>query len=265
MVAAYVKDAERLKTTEINPKIMRLKKAFCFTGFAYTMNEQSKPIIETQELKQEVTSREGSLVILKGIDLSLYPGETVAIVGVSGSGKSTLLGMLAGLDTPSGGKVLIDGDDITAMDEESRANMRGEKVGFVFQNFQLLPSLTAHENVMLPLEVNGEEKASDIAKGWLERVGLAERAAHYPQQLSGGEQQRVAVARAFASEAPILFADEPTGNLDTETGNKVADLLFDLNKQQGTTLVLVTHDDKLANRCERKFRMTAGLLAEETA
>lgn len=229
------------------------------------MNTQSNTLIETKQLKQEVEGREGSLVILKGIDMQIQAGETVAIVGVSGSGKSTLLGMLAGLDTPSSGAIFIDGQDITAMSEESRALMRGEKVGFVFQNFQLLPSLTAEENVMLSLEVQGDSRASEKAIEWLGRVGLSERAHHYPQQMSGGEQQRVAVARAFASESPILFADEPTGNLDTETGNKVADLLFDLNQQQGTTLVLVTHDDKLAERCERRFRMTAGELVEETA
>jgi putative ABC transport system ATP-binding protein len=229
------------------------------------MNTQSNTLIETKQLKQEVQGREGSLVILKGIDMQIQAGETVAIVGVSGSGKSTLLGMLAGLDTPSSGAIYIDGQDITAMSEENRALMRGEKVGFVFQNFQLLPSLTAEENVMLSLEVQGESNAANKAGEWLSRVGLKERAHHYPQQMSGGEQQRVAVARAFASESPILFADEPTGNLDTQTGNKVADLLFDLNKQQGTTLVLVTHDDTLAQRCERRFRMTAGELVEETA
>ncbi|MDX1340907.1 MAG: ABC transporter ATP-binding protein [Reinekea sp.] len=226
------------------------------------MNADSNTIIETRKLKQEVPNREGSLVILKGIDMSVQAGQSVAIVGVSGSGKSTLLGMLAGLDTPSAGGVFIAGQDITQMDEEARALLRGEKVGFVFQNFQLLPSLTALENVMLPLEVRDEPKAQQTAQQWLERVGLQGREHHYPQQLSGGEQQRVAVARAFASNAPILFADEPTGNLDTETGRKIADLLFELNSAQGTTLVLVTHDEKLAARCERQLRMTAGELVE---
>ncbi|WP_196159998.1 ABC transporter ATP-binding protein [Reinekea sp. G2M2-21] len=226
------------------------------------MNADSNTIIETRKLKQEVPNREGSLVILKGIDMSVQAGQSVAIVGVSGSGKSTLLGMLAGLDTPSAGAVFIAGQDITQMDEEARALLRGEKVGFVFQNFQLLPSLTALENVMLPLEVRDEPKAQQTAQQWLERVGLQGREHHYPQQLSGGEQQRVAVARAFASNAPILFADEPTGNLDTETGRKIADLLFELNSAQGTTLVLVTHDEKLAARCERQLRMTAGELVE---
>ncbi len=226
------------------------------------MNADSNTIIETRKLKQEVPNREGSLVILKGIDMSVQAGQSVAIVGVSGSGKSTLLGMLAGLDTPSAGGVFIAGQDITQMDEEARALLRGEKVGFVFQNFQLLLSLTALENVMLPLEVRDEPKAKQTAQQWLERVGLQGREHHYPQQLSGGEQQRVAVARAFASNAPILFADEPTGNLDTETGRKIADLLFELNSAQGTTLVLVTHDEKLAARCERQLRMTAGELVE---
>jgi putative ABC transport system ATP-binding protein len=228
------------------------------------MNEDTRIVIKTTKLKQEVPNREGSLVILKGIDLEIISGETVAIVGVSGSGKSTLLGMLAGLDTPSGGQVFIDSEEITDMDEESRALVRGSKVGFVFQNFQLLPSLSALENVMLPLEVRSDSQPEKTAEAWLGKVGLSDRQHHYPQQLSGGEQQRVAVARAFASDAPILFADEPTGNLDTQTGDKVANLLFDLNKEQGTTLVLVTHDEKLAARCERQFRMTAGVLEEVT-
>jgi putative ABC transport system ATP-binding protein len=228
------------------------------------MIEDTRVLIKTIKLKQEVPNREGSLVILKGIDLEIFSGETVAIVGVSGSGKSTLLGMLAGLDTPSSGQVFIDNEDITQMNEESRALVRGSKVGFVFQNFQLLPSLSALENVMLPLEVRSENQPEKTAQTWLEKVGLSDRQHHYPQQLSGGEQQRVAVARAFASDAPILFADEPTGNLDTQTGATVADLLFDLNKEQGTTLVLVTHDEKLAARCERQFRMTAGVLEEVT-
>jgi putative ABC transport system ATP-binding protein len=233
-------------------------------GSKRPMIEDTRVLIKTIKLKQEVPNREGSLVILKGIDLEIFSGETVAIVGVSGSGKSTLLGMLAGLDTPSSGQVFIDNEDITQMNEESRALVRGSKVGFVFQNFQLLPSLSALENVMLPLEVRSENQPEKTAQTWLEKVGLSDRQHHYPQQLSGGEQQRVAVARAFASDAPILFADEPTGNLDTQTGATVADLLFDLNKEQGTTLVLVTHDEKLAARCERQFRMTAGVLEEVT-
>jgi putative ABC transport system ATP-binding protein len=228
------------------------------------MNDESRVLIKTVKLKQEVPNREGSLVILKGIDLEIHSGQTVAIVGVSGSGKSTLLGMLAGLDTPSSGEIYIDQQEITQMNEESRAVLRGDKVGFVFQNFQLLPSLTALENVMLPLEVNGSDQPLVNAQAWLGKVGLSDREEHYPQQLSGGEQQRVAVARAFASEAPILFADEPTGNLDTKTGETVADLLFQLNQEQGTTLVLVTHDETLAARCSRQLRMTAGELIEVT-
>ena len=219
-------------------------------------------MIETRKLKQEVTSGEGALVILKGIDMAIYAGESVAIVGVSGSGKSTRLGMLAGLDRPSSGEVFLAGTEITALDEEQRALLRGKQVGFVFQNFQLLPSLTALENVMLPLEVKGAKEPQVRAAQWLERVGLAGRATHYPLQLSGGEQQRVAVARAFASEAPILFADEPTGNLDSRTGEKVADLLFSLNRESGTTLVLVTHDPKLAARCDRQLEMEDGTLRE---
>ncbi len=219
-------------------------------------------MIETRKLKQEVASREGPLVILKGIDLAIHRGESVAIVGASGSGKSTLLGMLAGLDRPSGGSVWLGGREITALDEEQRALLRGELVGFVFQNFQLLPSLTALENVMLPLEVKAVERPRERAMEWLERVGLHGRESHYPLQLSGGEQQRVAVARAFASEAPILFADEPTGNLDTRTGEKIADLLFELNQERNTTLVLVTHDNRLAVRCERQLEMEAGELRE---
>lgn len=219
-------------------------------------------MIETRQLKQEVPNHEGTLVILKGIDLSIYSGETVAIVGASGSGKSTLLGMLAGLDRPSAGEVWLKGRNITSLNEEQRAVMRGELVGFVFQNFQLLPSLNALENVMLPLEVKSVPDAERQARRWMERVGLNGREHHYPLQLSGGEQQRVAVARAFASNAPILFADEPTGNLDTRTGETVADLLFELNKERGTTLVLVTHDVKLASRCERQLEMEAGHLRE---
>ncbi|WP_213677101.1 ABC transporter ATP-binding protein [Saccharospirillum alexandrii] len=226
------------------------------------MNDTSTIMIETRKLKQEVTSGEGALVILKGIDMAIYAGESVAIVGVSGSGKSTLLGMLAGLDRPSSGEVFLAGTEITALDEEQRALLRGKQVGFVFQNFQLLPSLTALENVMLPLEVKGAKEPQVRAAQWLERVGLAGRATHYPLQLSGGEQQRVAVARAFASEAPILFADEPTGNLDSRTGEKVADLLFSLNRESGTTLVLVTHDPKLAARCDRQLEMEDGTLRE---
>lgn len=228
------------------------------------MKKTTEVMIQTQNLKQEVGRSEEALVILKGIDMAILAGESAAIVGASGSGKSTLLGLLAGLDTPSSGQIKLNGRDITAMDEEQRSLVRGDLVGFVFQSFQLLPSLTALENVMLPLEVKGNASAQSIAQRWLERVGLKERGHHYPQELSGGEQQRVAVARAFASDAPILFADEPTGNLDSVTGDTIADLLFELNAEQSTTLVLVTHDDDLAARCQRQFRMSAGVLTEVT-
>lgn len=181
-------------------------------------------------------------------------------MGASGSGKSTLLGLLAGLDTPTAGRVLIDGTDLSALSEDGRATLRAEKVGFVFQSFQLLPALTALENVMLPLELAGRRNAQKSATDFLQRVGLQARMHHYPRQLSGGEQQRVAIARAFATEPAILFADEPTGNLDTETGGSVIELLFKLNREQGTTLVLVTHEQRLAQRCDRSIQMDAGAL-----
>jgi putative ABC transport system ATP-binding protein len=198
------------------------------------------------------------LTILKSVDLSIAEAETVAIVGASGSGKSTLLGLMAGLDAATSGDVWLGGHSLAAMDEEQRAVLRGQIVGFVFQSFQLLPSLTALENVMLPIELKGDVQARAKATALLERVGLAERITHYPNQLSGGEQQRVAIARAFATEAKILFADEPTGNLDTATGAKIVELIFDLNKEFSTTLVLVTHDERLAQRCGRIVRLIAG-------
>ncbi|MEW9898527.1 ABC transporter ATP-binding protein [Chitinivorax sp. PXF-14] len=198
------------------------------------------------------------LDILSGVDLTIMPGESLAIVGASGSGKSTLLGLLAGLDSPSAGEVHLGGSNLSALDEDGRARLRGEWVGFVFQSFQLLPSLTALENVMLPLELAGKPDPESVARGWLARVGLEARLEHYPKQLSGGEQQRVALARAFAGSPRLLFADEPTGNLDTATGQQIIELLFSLNQEQGTTLVLVTHDDKLAERCRRTVRIAAG-------
>ncbi|AJQ95988.1 ABC transporter ATP-binding protein [Gynuella sunshinyii] len=219
-------------------------------------------MIKSTALKQEVQTSEGQLTILKGIDLEIKPGESVAIVGASGSGKSTLLGLLAGLDTPSSGQIYLQGEEITRLDEEQRAQIRGRLVAFVFQNFQLLGSLTALENVMLPLEVRGVEDPATKAREVFARVGLTGREHHYPKQLSGGEQQRVAIARAFASEAPIMFADEPTGNLDTVTGGKIADLLFELNEEAGTTLVLVTHDIRLASRCHRQIVIEAGAIVE---
>jgi putative ABC transport system ATP-binding protein len=219
-------------------------------------------MIKTSQLIKRVSTAESELEILRGIDLEIKRGETAAIVGASGSGKSTLLGLLAGLDVPSSGEITLDGTNIVKLDEDERATLRSEKVGFVFQNFQLLPALTALENVMLPLELAGIDAAREKSEEFLSRVGLAERFHHYPRTLSGGEQQRVAIARAFASQPLILFADEPTGNLDTTTGATVVELLFGLNKEEGTTLVLVTHDNTLADRCQRKFTMTAGHLEE---
>mgnify|MGYP000106080624 FL=1 len=215
-------------------------------------------MIEIRGLTKSVPTSEGVLTILKSVDLSIAEAETVAIVGASGSGKSTLLGLMAGLDAATSGDVWLGGHSLAAMDEEQRAVLRGQIVGFVFQSFQLLPSLTALENVMLPIELKGDAQARAKATALLERVGLAERITHYPNQLSGGEQQRVAIARAFATEAKILFADEPTGNLDTATGAKIVELIFDLNKEFSTTLVLVTHDERLAQRCGRIVRLIAG-------
>jgi putative ABC transport system ATP-binding protein len=205
-------------------------------------------------------SRDHELTILDDVSFTIGAGEAVAVVGASGSGKSTLLSLLAGLDTPSAGIVRLDGVALSQLDEDGRARLRGAKVGFVFQSFQLLPALTALENVMLPLELRGDRDAQAPARRILERVGLGERLDHYPRQLSGGEQQRVALARAFVTEPDLLFADEPTGNLDTETGRAVMDLLFELNSQHGTTLVLVTHDERLAARCGRILRLSAGRL-----
>ena len=200
----------------------------------------------------------GQLTILHDVSLDIARGESVAIVGASGSGKSTLLGLLAGLDLPSQGRIRLAEEWLDELDEDGRARLRGEKVGFVFQSFQLLPSLTALENVMLPLELAGLADAAAPAAALLERVGLGARLGHYPKQLSGGEQQRVAIARAFAIEPAVLFADEPTGNLDAATGGRIIELLFKLNKEQDTTLVLVTHDDQLAARCDRAIRLDSG-------
>jgi len=220
-------------------------------------------MIEVKNLVKSVDTSEGLLTILKGLNLSIAKAEAVAIVGASGSGKSTLLGLMAGLDSATTGDILLDGHSLVQMDEEQRAVLRGELVGFVFQSFQLLPSLTALENVMLPIELKGDKAAADKAKNLLGRVGLASRLHHYPNQLSGGEQQRVAIARAFASQAKILFADEPTGNLDTATGDKVVELLFDLNREYATTLVLVTHDASLAQKCDRIIRLVAGEIVDD--
>ncbi len=217
-------------------------------------------VITVQNLHKRVASAEGELSLLQGVNLTIAAGESVAIVGASGAGKSTLLGLLAGLDTPTEGRVTLSGQDLFALDEDGRARLRGEKVGFVFQAFQLLPNLTALENVMLPLELAGRHDAHRVAEGVLERVGLAARASHYPKQLSGGEQQRVAIARAFAPQPQVLFADEPTGNLDRHTGERIVDLLFQLNAELGTTLVLVTHDPNLAGRCQRRLELDEGRL-----
>ncbi len=225
----------------------------------------SDSVIIARHLSKIVTSSEAELTILDNVSLSIERGSSVAILGASGSGKSTLLSLLAGLDLPSSGEVELAGKALNQLDEDQRAALRGEHVGFVFQSFQLLDSLTALENVMLPLELAGRRDARKRATELLERVGLAARTSHYPQQLSGGEQQRVAIARAFASEPAILFADEPTGNLDAATGERITDLLFELNHQQDTTLVLVTHDARLAERCSNTLQMQAGKLLEPSA
>jgi len=218
-------------------------------------------MIKVSQLLKTVPTADGELTILRGIDLDIPAGASAAIVGASGSGKSTLLGLLAGMDVASGGEVWLDGVCLSSLDEDERARLRAEKVGFVFQSFQLLPALTARENVMLPLELAGVGDAKQIAERFLVEVGLQDRLEHYPTTLSGGEQQRVAIARAFAREPAVLFADEPTGNLDTRTGERIVDLLFELNARASTTLVLVTHDEKLAQRCDHRFSMTAGELS----
>lgn len=220
-------------------------------------------MIRTQQLGYRIVYGDETLTILNEIDLTIAQGESAAIVGASGSGKSTLLGLLAGLDSPTSGRIWLADNEITAMDEEHRAQVRLAEVAFVFQNFQLLSSLTALENVLLPLELKKQENARELALQFLDHVGLSHRLTHYPLQLSGGEQQRVALARAFACRAPVLFADEPTGNLDNRTGEQVADLLFDLNRTAGTTLVLVTHDRQLAQRCSRQFNLQQGQLSEQ--
>lgn len=222
----------------------------------------AQPLIEVEHVFKSVSDSTGTLDILRDIDLRFAARETVAIVGASGSGKSTLLSILAGLDTPTRGTVRLQGQDMFALDEDARAAVRAQKLGFVFQNFQLLGNLTALENVMLPLELAGVDDARAIATQWLQRVGLGSRLTHYPKHLSGGEQQRVALARAFAPDPRVLLADEPTGNLDAETGRAIIELMFALNREQGTTLILVTHDESLARRCSRVLRMEAGRLSE---
>ena len=217
-------------------------------------------IVRVRDLTKQVGNGDDTLVILRAVNFDIRTGEAVAIVGASGSGKSTLLGLLAGLDTASSGQVDIAGTDLFSLDEDERAALRGRLLGFVFQSFQLLPALNALENVMLPLELAGASDATAKSREILSRVGLSQRLKHYPRQLSGGEQQRVALARAFVTRPKLLLADEPTGNLDARTGGEVIDLLFELNREQGTTLVLVTHDEALASRCGRRLRLAAGEL-----
>ncbi len=221
---------------------------------------QRKIVLKALDLTRKVSSPEGELTIVDRVSLQIEAGETVALVGASGAGKSTLLAMLAGLDVPTTGHVWLDEQDLTQLSEDARAKLRANRVGFVFQAFHLVPSLTALENVMLPLELTGRRDAREAAQGMLARVGLGERVGHYPRQLSGGEQQRVALARASVTRPAVLFADEPTGNLDTATGESICQLLFDLNRESGTTLVLVTHDTKLAARCQRTLTMSGGRL-----
>jgi putative ABC transport system ATP-binding protein len=225
------------------------------------MHNKNPSVLRAKGIGKAVKSGTSELVILRDIDLEVTPGEAVAVVGASGSGKSTLLALLAGLDTPTSGTVELDGLDLFSLDEDRRAELRGRMLGFVFQSFQLLPALTALENVMLPLELADRADAEDLARQILVRVGLDERLHHYPKHLSGGEQQRVALARAFVVRPKLLLADEPTGSLDAESGAAVIALLFELNREYGTTLVLVTHDEMLAARCGRVVRLVAGRIA----
>jgi putative ABC transport system ATP-binding protein len=226
------------------------------------IDQFGKTIIRAEGIGKTVPNGASGLTILSDISFDVRAGEAVAIVGVSGSGKSTLLGLMAGLDAPSEGSIQIDGHDLFALDEDGRAALRARMVGFVFQSFQLLPAMSALENVMLPLELAGGRSAQAAAREMLARVGLGERLGHYPKQLSGGEQQRVAIARAFVTRPALLFADEPTGNLDPATGSQVIDLMFELNRERGATLLLVTHDEALSQRCDRVLRLAAGRLVD---
>ena len=224
------------------------------------MNPQrmNTTVLAANNLSKQVSSPEGTLTILDDVTLQIQQGETVAVIGASGAGKSTLLALLAGLDVPTSGQVQVNGIELTSLDEDGRAAVRAKHVGFVFQSFHLVPSLTALENVMLPLELAGTARAREAALGALDHVGLSARSSHYPNQLSGGEQQRVAIARAFVTRPAVLFADEPTGNLDAVTGERVMNLLFEMNAASGTTLVLVTHDVRLADRCQRVIKLDMG-------
>jgi len=230
------------------------------------MSSQSSidAVLVAEKLSKKVISPEGGLTILSDVSFSISSGESVAITGASGAGKSTLLALLAGLDQPSEGRIWLNGHELTALDEDGRALIRAESVGFVFQSFHLVPSLNALENVMLPLELGGKSDSRAIALKIIDQVGLSERWSHYPAQLSGGEKQRVAIARAFATQPAVLFADEPTGNLDSRTGEHIMNLMFELNRNSSTTLVLVTHDKSLAARCDRKIELDAGLLVSDT-
>ncbi len=238
--------------------------ALAQTASAAASSERREPVpaLEVAGLRKVVSDATGALTILDDIHFKIAAGETVAIVGASGSGKSTLLGLLAGLDVPSAGTVRVDGTDIVALDEDARARLRATSIGFVFQSFQLLPHLTALENVMLPLELVGRSDAAAKARALLDEVGLGARLHHYPRTLSGGEQQRVALARAYVTEPQLLFADEPTGSLDAATGHAVIDLMFGLNRERGTTLLLVTHDREIAARCGRRLALAAGRLVD---
>jgi len=221
-------------------------------------------VLEALDLSKQVSSPEGSLTILSGVSFSVASGDSVAVVGPSGAGKSTLLALLAGLDLPTRGHVVLNGSNLSDLDEDGRAKVRAESVGFVFQSFHLVPSLNALENVMLPLELAGQKEARSAAREIIEKVGLGERRSHYPAQLSGGEKQRVAIARAFATEPAVLFADEPTGNLDSRTGANIMELMFELNRSSATTLVLVTHDNSLAERCDRILELDTGELKRDS-
>ncbi len=226
--------------------------------FFMTDNFIIRPIVQAISLTKHVRNSNAQLTILQDINLDVNAGEAISVVGASGSGKSTLLGLLAGLDTPSSGKVYLNGEDIFLLDEDERAALRGRMLGFVFQSFQLLPVLTAVENVMLPLELSGADNARTVALELLGRVGLGARLKHYPKQLSGGEQQRVAIARAYVTRPQLLLVDEPTGNLDSATGAQIIDLMFELNREQGTTLILVTHDEAISSRCTRQVQLVGG-------
>ncbi len=228
------------------------------------MDLQQSAFVQAVHLGKRVTTSEGALTILDDINFSIPSGTSVALLGASGSGKTTLLGLLAGLDVPTEGQVIVNGQDLGAMDEDGRALLRADTVGFVFQNFQLLNGLTALENVMLPLELAGVANPRLLASDLLDRVGLRDRMTHYPNQLSGGEQQRCAIARAFAAQPRLLFADEPTGNLDQQTGKRIIDLLFALNREQGTTLIMATHDESLAEHCDRRLQLDNGRLIDQT-